>query len=68
MAKGAQPSRRPGKAPAKVTIGVRVSPPTRPQMAELKKIFRAKAIAILGLDPGGSYTNQMPIKKRPRPR
>jgi hypothetical protein len=68
MEKRAQPPRRRKKAPAKIIIGVQVSQPTRQRENALRKVFAAKAIAILGLAPGGSYTNQMPIRKRRRPR
>lgn len=66
MVKRAQPPRRRKKAPAKVLIGVKVPRPSKRQESTLRKVFSAKAIAILGLDPGGSYANQSPTRRRRR--
>jgi hypothetical protein len=68
MAKRAQSSRRAGKAPGKIFIGIKVARPEKAKLDELKEAFQAKAVAVLGLESTGSYTNQTPIMKRPPPK
>lgn len=63
-----KPSRRPGKAraktPTRVHIGIEVPRPTKEKLDELKVAFATKAIAVLGLEADGSYTNQTPTTRR----
>jgi hypothetical protein len=67
MAKGASRARGRKRAGRRF-MGIEVDALTPRQKDLLKEIFHLGTVAVLGLAPGGSYTNQMPIRKRPPPR
>jgi len=60
------PSRRPSPTKKYAVIKVKIPAPTRKQLDELKKLFKAKTVSTLGVSPTVAVTRQGTAMKRRR--
>lgn len=61
------PTRRAKPEKKKVAIvGLEVPAPTRAQLAKLKKVFKSKALAALGIEPSVAVTRMSFRKRSPK--